>query len=328
MKKQASPPPPRWYFSTDDLPERDRFGLLNELFGDLFICDMRPLDQSRPRPHIEGFGMELPGGVVATVGRSAGMRFERTPRHTGRTDDVVLSIGLAGRSGVSQRGEAFTVHPGEAYVNLGDEPGTVTGFREERHAGLSLVLPRRIFVATGLDPGTTLTRPVPRDNHALRMLIFYVRGLMAGSGRPDPELAVAMSSHICDLAALALGATGDAAERARRGGLREARLRAVKADIAAHIGLQRIRLDDVARRQGISPVYVRKLFAGEGTSFSAYCLARRLERAHRMLRSPRFATMTVSDIAYEAGFNDLSHFNRTFRRCYGTTPSEVRRFPA
>jgi AraC-like DNA-binding protein len=29
-------------------------------------------------------------------------------------------------------------------------------------------------------------------------------------------------------------------------------------------------------------------------------------------------------VAYEAGFGDLSYFNRTFRRRYGATPSDVR----
>jgi AraC-like DNA-binding protein len=29
-------------------------------------------------------------------------------------------------------------------------------------------------------------------------------------------------------------------------------------------------------------------------------------------------------VAFDAGFGDLSYFNRVFRRCYGSTPSEVR----
>jgi AraC-like DNA-binding protein len=32
----------------------------------------------------------------------------------------------------------------------------------------------------------------------------------------------------------------------------------------------------------------------------------------------------ISAIAYDAGFGDVSYFNRTFRRPYGVTPSEVR----
>jgi AraC-like DNA-binding protein len=41
-------------------------------------------------------------------------------------------------------------------------------------------------------------------------------------------------------------------------------------------------------------------------------------------RDPRHAKRAVSSIAFEVGFGDLSYFNRSFRRCYGATPSEVR----
>ena len=35
--------------------------------------------------------------------------------------------------------------------------------------------------------------------------------------------------------------------------------------------------------------------------------------------------MPISQIAYNVGFNDLSYFNRTFRRRYGVRPTDLRR---
>ena len=46
--------------------------------------------------------------------------------------------------------------------------------------------------------------------------------------------------------------------------------------------------------------------------------------AHRMLSDPVCASMKISDIALAVGFNDLSYFDRTFRRQFHATPSEVR----
>ena len=57
---------------------------------------------------------------------------------------------------------------------------------------------------------------------------------------------------------------------------------------------------------------------------SRFLLDQRLSRAHRMLSNPVLAERTISTIAYEAGFGDLSHFNRAFLRRYGATPSDVR----
>jgi AraC-like DNA-binding protein len=42
-----------------------------------------------------------------------------------------------------------------------------------------------------------------------------------------------------------------------------------------------------------------------------------------MLRDPRFAGSPIGWIAAEAGFGDLSYFNRAFCRRYSAAPSDV-----
>ena len=81
---------------------------------------------------------------------------------------------------------------------------------------------------------------------------------------------------------------------------------------------------DIAKRQKVSDSYIRKLFGSEGTSFSEYVLTRRLIRAHRMLTVRGRDQGGIASIAYDAGFGDLSYFNRSFKRRYGATPSELR----
>jgi len=43
-----------------------------------------------------------------------------------------------------------------------------------------------------------------------------------------------------------------------------------------------------------------------------------------VLSDPRLADRWVGVIALDAGFGDLSYFNRDFRRTYGLTPSDVK----
>jgi AraC-like DNA-binding protein len=43
-----------------------------------------------------------------------------------------------------------------------------------------------------------------------------------------------------------------------------------------------------------------------------------------MLRDQRFSMHSITAIAFDAGFGDLSYFNRTFRRRYNARPSDVR----
>lgn len=66
------------------------------------------------------------------------------------------------------------------------------------------------------------------------------------------------------------------------------------------------------------------LFEAEGIWLSKFVLGERLVSAHRMLCDPRCAGLSVSAIAFAVGFGDLSYFNRTFRRRFGATPSELR----
>ena len=51
-----------------------------------------------------------------------------------------------------------------------------------------------------------------------------------------------------------------------------------------------------------------------------YLVRRRLARARELLQ----ADMTVTDACYAAGFNNLSHFVRSFRRAFGVSPSRLK----
>ena len=62
----------------------------------------------------------------------------------------------------------------------------------------------------------------------------------------------------------------------------------------------------------------------QGLTFSSFVLGRRLSRAHRLLSDPHLADRSISSVAFDVGFGDLSYFNRTFRQRYAATPTEIR----
>ena len=167
-------------------------------------------------------------------------------------------------------------------------------------------------------------RLIPQDNEALRLLTKYVGILREDPALTTPELRHLIVTHIHDLVATALGASRDGLEIANHRGVRAARLRAIKADILGKLGTDELTVTAVALRQRVTPRYIHMLFETEGITFAEFVLGHRLRRAHRMLSDPRLAGSTISTIAFEAGFGDLSYFNRTFRRRFGVTPSELR----
>jgi len=84
-----------------------------------------------------------------------------------------------------------------------------------------------------------------------------------------------------------------------------------------------ITLDDMAKAAGMSPKYFCYFFR-EMTRKSPveYLNLYRIERASRKLMN---SDMTVTDIAYNCGFNDLSYFIKTFKSVKGMTPAKYRK---
>jgi transcriptional regulator GlxA family with amidase domain len=83
--------------------------------------------------------------------------------------------------------------------------------------------------------------------------------------------------------------------------------------------------------QHISRTPANSTFKGVGrapgraeTSFTEHVNELRLKRAFMLLKAEREGHACISDIGLQAGFSDISHFNRVFRARFGDTPSGVR----
>lgn len=165
----------------------------------------------------------------------------------------------------------------------------------------------------------TAGRHIRGGSTPLALLQAYLRSLPERVA--DPDLSGLVRTHVYDLMALVIGASSEAADIARQRGLKAARLQAVKDALARDRDLS---IGEVARQQAVSPRYVQKLFEEMGTTFTAFVLELRLEAARAMLVSPRYRQWKITTIAAEAGFGDLSYFNRCFRARYDQTPSDAR----
>lgn len=87
-------------------------------------------------------------------------------------------------------------------------------------------------------------------------------------------------------------------------------------NIAHHITLQ-----DVAAAAMLSPSYFSSSFKRyTGYSLIDYTNAKRIRLASKLLLNNRNAS--ISEIAMQVGFNNMSNFNRAFRKYIGCTPSE------
>jgi AraC-like DNA-binding protein len=259
----------------------------------------------------------LPGFAMA-----AGSLSPMRNRHTSAlidNDDLVLVVMQDGTGEVSQHGRTATVRAGEAVLTANGSVATFSGHTRTRVINLRLSRDSLAPHVANLDD--LVAQPIPKDDRILELLVGYATMLNQQSELAMAELRGLVAGHMHDMAALLLRGRNPGQHQQ---GQRAARLAAIKRGVLERIGPLRFTIADIAQSQQISESYVRQLFAETGTTFTDFVLAERLARAHRMLTNPLFRQRDVSTIAYDVGFGDVSHFNRSFRRRYGATPSEIR----
>ena len=91
--------------------------------------------------------------------------------------------------------------------------------------------------------------------------------------------------------------------------------------IEQHCG-EHISLVKVARSVRANPTYFSEKFKQvTGTNFVDYVARTRFDRAQKLLQN---GDVAISEIAFAAGFQSLSQFNRVFKRLSGKSPTQYR----
>lgn len=91
--------------------------------------------------------------------------------------------------------------------------------------------------------------------------------------------------------------------------------------IQEHQG-EKLSLGQVARAVNMSTFYFCKTFKKiTGINFTDYLSRVRIEKSKNLLLNPN---LRVSEIAFEVGFQSLTHFNRVFKKILGQSPTEYR----
>lgn len=301
-------------------PEYKRPILLREFFERLGIgYDAKPLHEDPIEINLTLQGLP---GMQLLSGKLQGARYRRTRLGSDPTDDVGLLVNPRGEHHLSQLGREIVLKDGEATLVSLTDPLDATN----RPPGDLIVLrfPRPQLAPRLAGPEDCFLRRIPGCTPALGLLTQYLKIAWQEQTLADRDLQPIVVSHLYDLIAVAIGATRDATEMARAGGLRAARFKAIKQDIARNLDRPDLSVMTLANRHGCTPRFVQRLFEVEGTTFTEYVLTLRLARAHGMLTDLRHGGAKISVVAYDSGFGDVSYFNRVFRRHYGAPPSHIR----
>ncbi len=263
------------------------------------------------------------GGTISRS-RCSPMVCIRTPNEVSHSDDecfYVLYV-LSGYHACEQNGRKNSAGPGEIIVVDSGQPCRVeTG--GPSYDVLCVTVPKaHLRGINNLEDklaNALLTQP-PLATPLLSCASFISKHLMTSS---HTELSALYDTWV-SLLPLAGGCFDDENKEKLGAAHNNSLLRGIQDFVSSNIADPELSAQKAATQFGISVRYVHKLFACGGTTFNAYVSATRLDNIRRDLLCPSWGRRHVSDLAYRWGFNDLSTFNRSFKRRFGCAPTQFR----
>ena len=225
-----------------------------------------------------------------------------------------------GSFGYRYRGRRFDLVAGSVLIGHAGEEFVCT---HAHHEGGDECLSFHFDAASLESVGAASKRERFRDTGALpplpELVVLGELAQSAARGRSGialDEAALLFANRF----ALLVSGNDDAPRTIREYDRRRAVEAALRIDENAHDALD---LDDAASAAGLSPFHFLRVFSRVlGVTPHQYLVRSRLRRAARLLADEE---RRISDIAFDAGFGDLSNFARTFRRAAGMTPRAYRK---
>ena len=262
---------------------------------------------------------------VGVVQVAADIGVVRRDEHDIRLDygeHFFLLVQLEGSCGIEQKGRQNTISPGDCILVDSSLPSNFY-FDGQFSNHLSVHLPRQLLLAeapndfeisrrlAAADPMSTMLRALVAkmlqtpDSHKrsaeLRQLLLQATRQAFAADAPDAPLC------------LKDRATG--------------RLELARLLVDRHLTDERLTPQWLATRLGISMRTLQEDFNALGTTVTCFIRDRRLHLARdRLVEKQRGASDgTIAEIAYSSGFNDISYFNRCFKKAFDCSPKELSR---
>jgi AraC family transcriptional regulator, positive regulator of tynA and feaB len=273
-------------------------------------------------PHLDGFGARIRRqwiDDIALVEVQCGPCSGARTRHQLADTDgefVGVLIVRAGAETTVQDGIEATITPGDGLAWDSTKParftsGTLVSKR-------SVLIPRaavdEVSGRKRVTGGVKLDRAAP----ATRLLTTYLDTLgqvLPGLG-PD-AVGTARTAAL----ELFTGALQDSSDISSSVAVRPALRTAIERFIDRHLLDGAVTPAAIASAHGVSIRTVHRVFSGTGQTVGEVVRLRRLAQARDDLTS---SARPISAIAYRWGFSDTSHFSRTFKARYGSSPAEYR----
>jgi len=141
-------------------------------------------------------------------------------------------------------------------------------------------------------------------------------------GNLTDDITGRIGENLCDLCVITcMSLFGEEILASATGSARRSHIRC---HIEANLQEPDLSVSSIAKSFQISPRYLHMLFSDDTETVSELIRRRRLEEIKKRLGNPNWKNRTITQLAFEWGFNNTTHFARVFRERFGMSPREYR----
>ncbi|MGA2549554.1 MAG: helix-turn-helix domain-containing protein [Burkholderiaceae bacterium] len=309
----------RTHLSTSTLAPTDQLSSwgtwVSALHGSFSVHHTMPTDYAGQIAAIRCDGLQ----IVKFNGQRESLERKRAHVEADGISTFEIVIPLSDSIVISQGGKQATLPPGQFIAVDMAEPS-----RFEHTKSLTALL----FAFSRSDIASRVGRPEkicgrPLQRHPLLAAsLAFVSTFAESADVMDDRSFVAGAGHIRDLLAMIMLDNVDT--YSCESAVRAATLARIKRLINARLSDTDLDLARIAKDAGISVRYIQSLFQATGTTPQQFIREQRLRRGAEMLANPH-KKITITQIAYSAGFSSSSQFACAFRQLFDCTPTEFRR---
>lgn len=306
-------------FSTDQLARVNRYSAWRDAICNHYVA----VDVKATQPEdYQGYIREGHfGDIVLSDILLSEQRIRRSRQHIARRDKDCHYLQLihSGKINVLQRGTTHVSNAARGALFSATEPYELECIGKVR--AFYLEIPCARLADSFLDGDIPISTAVNATGGIGRITAEFCATLAAENARLDDDQRARMGDQLLELVVCTLRAQDQEAPPDERA-MQPARLRAVQRWIEEHLCDPELSLEQIAAANGLSLRYLHFLFEQCEMSVSKWLWDRRLKLCYDAILSGD--GRTVTEIAFDHGFNSSAHFSTAFRRKFGISPRELR----
>lgn len=303
-------------FDVRSLPSAQRFQFWQEAICETYLTvDCQKLDEAPLEGFIDAYSL---GELTLSQVYTPAMNYVRGVNELKKSNEEYFQLILAVKGDVilEQRGSQSRIKPGEMVIYSSTEHSQCICLGDTYNSVIKIP---RVLLADRIDRVDEISATILDCHTPIGMLTRNLISECLNTAKHNVDYGTLFSNGVLDILASAIESNLPSASTPKG----SPALAKIKKHIEQRLSDPDLSVLLIAEQNNVSVRTLNRLFASEGTTTMRWVWNRRLAHSHRMLSEGN--ARQVSQVAFDCGFNDLSHFSKVFKKRYGVTPQNILR---